>query len=103
MTGQGIFNTGSPFTGPVTVEQIRQSVEQIRQSVELLPQPTVILTPSIEALEAVFGAVPVRSPATPTDRLTGIPVHVTELVDRPRIVPVAEWQRMRGVGTGLRG
>jgi hypothetical protein len=96
MTGPvGITNTNLPAGGPVTAERIRDLVAHVPR-----PRREVIITPSIEALEAVFG-VTARGEATPLDVLTGIPVVVTQLATRPRLLPAEVWERMKATRAGV--
>lgn len=99
MTGpRGFFTTiNHPAGGPLTAERIRDLVAHVPRL-----RREVFITPSVEALEAVFG-VTAGGEATPLDVLTGIPVVVTPLATRPQLLPAEVWERMKAGATRTDG
>lgn len=87
--GGYLTSTNHLACGPVTVERVLDLVAAVPRL-----RREVIITPSVEAMEAVFG-VTARGEATPLDWLTGIPVVVTPLATRPQLLPAEVWERMR--------
>ena len=84
MAAPAVYTTAASCP-PVTVDGLLA----VMRAAPPPPPDEVIVTPSLEALEAEFGAARADGPCSP---FTGIPVFVSKFVDRPRLVPRA-WLR----------